>query len=346
MRSLIYTIILAIVLAYGTQHFLNLKSQFETDKADPAAARTVAVSLPTATTPDQNLSLRNDDLSVDFEGKLISGKHFHLQDVIGKKMIVLSFFASWCEPCRLEVPNLNDFFEKNKENAEVLAITSREALGTVQGLVEHLKIKYPVLLDGDSLVRTYNIQGYPAVVIIGVDGHIQFLGLSDVDPRTKLDQFLKKNLSMLNQHQQISASEFKYQNDLLNRKVIFVEPFEAKPTPAYNPSIKDEIHDIRVISESSNQMNVEIDYTYSGSLGEHEVYIDCDPHLSDGGAPFGMRPAAVKIGIQTTHTILSSYSGTPKNAKSVTVVCDMNSRLNYKKLASKTINHTRIWKNE
>jgi peroxiredoxin len=336
MRSLFLTIFAAIVLAFLFQNYQSTQNRQTYDQQ---------LGYNQNYHEPEPKPVKVGEFPPDFEGQLISDEHFKLQEYLGKKMLVLSFFAGWCSPCQAEVPNLNRFIKQHEDEVYLLGIASLESLDQVKAVAKNFNINYPVLVETDKLKHIFNIQGYPASVIIGLDGKIQFIGPSEVDPTQALEKYLVKNKTQnqdQNNAQLVIQSFQKYQ--LVNQfKTIQIVPYKAEPVPNFEANGKDEIHALQVVDESSKSINLEVEYTYSGILGDKEVYIDCDPYLEDGRAPFAMRPIALRIGNHKGTTILSSYSGTPAGAESVKIKCLMNSRINHKELASKAIDFKKIW---
>jgi thiol-disulfide isomerase/thioredoxin len=59
----------------------------------------------------------------DFTLNALDGRPVRLSDYRNQKTVVLSFWASWCGPCRMEMPSLENFYSKNRDNVEVLAVS-------------------------------------------------------------------------------------------------------------------------------------------------------------------------------------------------------------------------------
>lgn len=123
----------------------------------------------------------------DFTLKTLDGTEVTLSDYFGKKVVMLEFWATWCNICVAEIPNIVKNYEKFKDQGfEILAITLQsgddEEIGKVIG--EH-GIKYPVLIDDRLKVATkiYGLAGpIPLKVIIGVDGVVKYTHVGDFPP--------------------------------------------------------------------------------------------------------------------------------------------------------------------
>ena len=129
----------------------------------------------------------------DFTLKDLNGKSFSLNQYQGKKVVVISFFATWCPPCRMELPLLQSFYEKNQYlGVEVLAIDLREEDSTVEKLIGENGVKFPVLMDRTGAVaNAYKVRGIPALFIIDKNGRI---AKNHVGYNPNLEKVLKEEI--------------------------------------------------------------------------------------------------------------------------------------------------------
>ncbi len=106
----------------------------------------------------------------DLEGNKVS-----LKDYEGKKVVYLNFWASWCPPCRQEMPDLNKLYEENKDDEFiVLAVNVGESEKTVKKFIEENGYTFPVLLDITQEVGiTYNTFSIPTSIMIDKEGKIR-----------------------------------------------------------------------------------------------------------------------------------------------------------------------------
>jgi thiol-disulfide isomerase/thioredoxin len=112
-------------------------------------------------------------LAPDFELLALSGETLQLTNSLGKPVFI-NFWATWCTPCVLEMPNLQKYYEKYEDKFEVLAINSGESEWDVQQFVDDIGVTFPVLLDPQSKIALqYKVQGYPTTYILSSDGIIQ-----------------------------------------------------------------------------------------------------------------------------------------------------------------------------
>lgn len=150
-------------------------------------------------------------IAPEFEFRTTHGDTFRLSDSIGKKIIVLNFFATWCEPCRAEMPELNRYFNDHKnEPFLLLGIDSQENPDAVAGFLSDLKIDFPTGIDAGAIEQQYGVNGLPTTVLIGVDGRVQFYeqgALANAD--VAFGPLLQKNLQLLKTGQVISTEAYR-----------------------------------------------------------------------------------------------------------------------------------------
>ena len=88
----------------------------------------------------------------DLSGTDLDGNLYRLHDYIGKKNVVIVFWASWCRSCRKEIPHIKTLFEKKNGNEELLLLSSSidTDIGTLKALIEKENIPYPVIIDKEG----------------------------------------------------------------------------------------------------------------------------------------------------------------------------------------------------
>lgn len=142
-------------------------------------AKSDSVGLPTTMDQGQKLTigLEKGNLAPDFELKSFDGKTMKLSSLRGKKVIV-NLWATWCPPCRQEMPEMEKFYTENKnQGIEILAVNLTKAEKSRDDLPSFMKtygITFPVLLDENGdIARLYNVSSIPASFIIDTQGVIR-----------------------------------------------------------------------------------------------------------------------------------------------------------------------------
>jgi len=132
-----------------------------------------------------------------FKVRLLDGRSLDSRDLIGKKLLVLRFQASYCKPCARESAALGRLAERYRERGvEVLAIHVQDATSDVRRFMRANKVTYPVALDPRLTIgNRYGFKGTPYTVVVDRQGEIvaRLHGVSVVTrlPRI-LDELLKK----------------------------------------------------------------------------------------------------------------------------------------------------------
>ncbi len=110
------------------------------------------------------------------------GPTFRLADARGK-VVVLNFWASWCEPCRAEMPSLELLETRfEKDGLIVRAVNFRETDGTIRRFLQQSAIGLTILRDADgAAARAWQVRIYPTTVVIGRNGRARFSVVGEVD---------------------------------------------------------------------------------------------------------------------------------------------------------------------
>jgi len=111
----------------------------------------------------------------DFHLESLDGHDVSLADYRGKALVV-TFWASWCGPCRMEMPALATFYQQtHKANSdfEILVISIDQTKVAAQEAATSLKIPFPVLLDADGrLADSYDVDSIPTLFVVDKSGKI------------------------------------------------------------------------------------------------------------------------------------------------------------------------------
>ncbi|MBB6447389.1 redoxin domain-containing protein [Bacillus benzoevorans] len=121
--------------------------------------------------PDNLPGLRIGVKAPDFELENLSGEKVKLSDYRGKK-VILNFWATWCPPCKEEMPAMEKFYQKAGDDVEILAVNI-DPQYNVQEFIDKMGITFPILLDkNDKVNSAYLIMTIPTTYFINEDGLI------------------------------------------------------------------------------------------------------------------------------------------------------------------------------
>ena len=111
-----------------------------------------------------------DQQAYDFQAQDIAGKTFKLSDHKGK-VIFLNFFATWCPPCRMEMPDFNEIAKSYPDDVAVIAINvDNEPLSKLKSFADQQGLTFPICQDTQGLVQLYGpIRAIPVTVVIDKD---------------------------------------------------------------------------------------------------------------------------------------------------------------------------------
>ena len=129
------------------------------------------------------------DFAVEYDGKTT-----RLSDYVGKgKYVLVDFWASWCGPCRAEIPNIIAAYEKYKDKAFIaLGVAVNDKPEDTLKAIEKDKIPYPQILNSKDIAPSiYGFDGIPYIVLFAPDGTILACDLRGKDINNKLAEIFQ-----------------------------------------------------------------------------------------------------------------------------------------------------------
>ena len=112
----------------------------------------------------------------DFTLRTLEGNTVRLSEFRGQKVVLINFWATWCPPCRLEMPTMQQIYSEYKAKGfEILAVNIEpDAQQEIRDFIKELRLTFPVVLDPDMKVsRKYRLVGLPVSVLIDRQGIIR-----------------------------------------------------------------------------------------------------------------------------------------------------------------------------
>lgn len=167
-------------LGFGVLIIFGIMRQDFTLKTSGPTQGSSSNQRPTLNAPAPNFEL--EDISDEI----------HSFDEYRGKPVLLNFWATWCAPCRIEMPVFQNGFDEYDGELSIIAINNAESKEDVQAFVDEFGLTFDVLLDPEAEIqRLYQIKGYPTTFIIDSAGVIraQHIGLISDD---QLDRYLSE----------------------------------------------------------------------------------------------------------------------------------------------------------
>lgn len=138
------------------------------------------------------IGIGKGEMAPDFELTTLEGEIVKLSDFKGQR-IMLNFWATWCPPCRAEMPDMQKFQEK--KDVKILAVNLLETESNpdkVQKFIDDFNLTLTVPLDEESVVSDqYQIMAYPTSFMIDSKGRIQFIALGALNYNLMVQEFEK-----------------------------------------------------------------------------------------------------------------------------------------------------------
>ena len=122
----------------------------------------------------QTRATKGSGKAYDFEIETFDGEMLRLSDLEGK-VVVLNFWASWCPPCRWEMPFFEEMHQEYKDQGVVfLGVAISDTLENARGFAESTGVTYPIGLDTtNEISRNYNVVSLPTTFFIGREGNVE-----------------------------------------------------------------------------------------------------------------------------------------------------------------------------
>ena len=140
---------------------------------------------------DKNLNLTIGSAAPDFKLTTYLGDDVKLSGYIGSP-VMINFWATWCHPCRIEMPHIQTRYERYGTDLVVLAVNFDEQADLVQTFANEFNLTFDVLLDpGGRIQSLYQVRGYPTTYFIDLDGIIRVIHIG-LMTESQMDDYLEQ----------------------------------------------------------------------------------------------------------------------------------------------------------
>jgi peroxiredoxin len=158
-------------------------------KADPIETASVLVQSEPGEEGDA-AGLGIGDLPPDFELTTLDGESLKLSELKGKK-VVLNFWATWCPPCKAEMPHMQNYYRNSAEedNVEIVAVnmtdSEKRGVKVVKEFVDSYELTFKIPLDEKGVVgEAYQVFQIPTTYMLNTDGTISQIVKGPLDEST------------------------------------------------------------------------------------------------------------------------------------------------------------------
>ena len=134
----------------------------------------------------EKIGINKGDIAPDITMTNLAGEEVKLSDYRGKK-VVLNFWATWCPPCRDEMPHMQTYYDEHKEkqNVEIIGINmtfSGDSIEKVEQFVESYKLTFPIYTTYDeNIIDQYGVLTMPSTYFIDEEGRIHSKVIGPID---------------------------------------------------------------------------------------------------------------------------------------------------------------------
>jgi peroxiredoxin len=173
-NPIVILIIFPFVLLIGLVSWAIYENQSKTETKSQLEKPSISAIAKDA---EKKFGIQKGNEAPDFDLATINGEQTKLSNYRGKK-VILNFWASWCPPCKAEMPNIEKFYKENKDqDVIVLAVnltTAEKNKNDVQQFIKDQGLTFPVLLDEQGKVgNMYQTFTIPTSYIINTKGIVQ-----------------------------------------------------------------------------------------------------------------------------------------------------------------------------
>ncbi|GGJ95272.1 thiol:disulfide interchange protein tlpA [Lentibacillus kapialis] len=185
MKKVILALIAAAMVGWAVYEYVSPFDEAGNKEGDQAGGNMIT-SPPKENSEEvvesDKVGLETGQIAPDFELQKLNGEKVSLSDYRGER-VILNFWATWCPPCREEIPD----FQKLYDNKDVVILAvnmtdTEQSDEDVNQFVKNYEMTFPVLMDvNGDIASKYQVRAYPTSYMIDSEGHIQFMAMGAMD---------------------------------------------------------------------------------------------------------------------------------------------------------------------
>jgi len=190
MKKAIPIVIVIGMLCWAVIDFMGSATEEPENGAMPGNSISSPISEETEEVVESDeVGLEQGMVAPDFKLTTLDGEVMKLSDYRGER-VMLNFWATWCPPCRAEMPDMQKLYEDEGYTVLALNMTKTENnIERVGEFVNELGLTFPILMDEASdAMNTYKIQVYPTSYMIDSNGRVQSIILGAMNHDQMLQQ--------------------------------------------------------------------------------------------------------------------------------------------------------------
>ena len=196
-RALILAVLALLALSYSGCTSTSVKPQSPSQESTPhqeQPANQTPASVPQTEPPARPTEgFQKGNLAPDFHFKISDVQTVSLSDLRGN-VVMLNFWATWCGPCRFEIPFIQALYEDDKwsdKGLKILAINNGESLSKVERFVKDNGLSFPVLVDARGIIaQAYNVRPLPTTFFIDKNGVIVEIRIGAFSSKSEIERIL------------------------------------------------------------------------------------------------------------------------------------------------------------
>lgn len=191
MKKVVFMVIVIGMLGWAVFDFVSSSDDtaVEEDTMSGNSTNSLKTEKFTEGLESDEIGLERGEIAPDFELTTLAGDTVNLSDFRGER-VFLNFWATWCPPCRAEMPDMQKLYEE--EDVVILAVNmtaSESNEEVVDEFVKDLELTFPIPLDvNGSLLDEYQVVAYPTTYMIDSSGRTQFKSMGAMNHEQMLQQ--------------------------------------------------------------------------------------------------------------------------------------------------------------